>query len=60
MKTEPASAPTGHTFNTVKDVVSNAKQRMEKAVSDLQHAMATGSAGQHQRAKHLALVGIAA
>src|SRR5881409_1763568 len=40
MKTEhPATS--GHTFNSVKDVEANIKTRMEKAVSDLQHDMAS-------------------
>jgi ribosome recycling factor len=41
MKTEPHSAPSGHVFNSVKEIEANSKSRMEKAVSDLQHAMAT-------------------
>jgi ribosome recycling factor len=40
MKTEP-SAPSGHVFNSVKEIEASSKSRMEKAVSDLQHAMAT-------------------
>jgi ribosome recycling factor len=40
MKTEPTAAATGHVFNSVKDVESSLKARMEKAVSDLQHEMA--------------------
>src|SRR5579885_1113325 len=39
MKTEPAA--TGNTFKSVKEVESAAKARMEKAVTDLQHAMAS-------------------
>jgi ribosome recycling factor len=40
MKTEhPATS--GHTFNSVKDVEANIKTRMEKAVTDLQHEMAS-------------------
>jgi len=39
MKTEPHSAQSGN-LNSVKDVEGSAKTRMEKAVSDLQHAMA--------------------
>src|SRR6266511_5648262 len=40
MKTEhPATS--GHTFNSVKDVEANIKTCMEKAVTDLQHAMAS-------------------
>src|SRR5215469_3892758 len=38
MKTEPHSAQSGN-FNSVKDVEGSVKTRMEKAVSDLQHAM---------------------
>jgi ribosome recycling factor len=41
MKTEPHSAPGGHVFNSVKEIEASPKSRMEKAVSDLQHAMAT-------------------
>src|SRR6516165_11342384 len=40
MQTEPTAAATGHVFNSVKDVESSLKARMEKAVSDLQHEMA--------------------
>jgi ribosome recycling factor len=38
MKPEPTSA-SSHTFQSVKDVDANAKSRMEKAVSDFQHAI---------------------
>jgi ribosome recycling factor len=41
MKPEHQAAPTGPTFNTVKDVEANLKTRMEKALSDLQHEMAS-------------------
>src|SRR6266508_3019961 len=41
MKTDHHSAPAGHVFNSVKDIEANIKSRMEKAVSDLQHEMAT-------------------
>jgi ribosome recycling factor len=41
MKTEPHTAPAGPVFQSAKEVEANLKQRMEKAVSDLQHAMAT-------------------
>jgi len=41
MKTEPRPAPSGQVFNSIKEIESSAKSRMEKAVSDLQHAMAT-------------------
>jgi ribosome recycling factor len=40
MKTEP-QVPSGQTFASVKDVEANLKARMEKAVSDLQHEMAS-------------------
>src|SRR5258708_2371082 len=40
MKPENA-APAGPAFKSVKDVEISAKSRMEKAVSDLQHAMAS-------------------
>ena len=40
MKTEPQAAPSGQTFNSIKDVEANLKARMEKAISDLQHEMA--------------------
>jgi ribosome recycling factor len=39
MKHEPATS--SNTFQSVKDVESNAKSRMEKAVADLQHEMAS-------------------
>jgi ribosome recycling factor len=41
MKTEHAAAPSGPSFNSVKEVEANIKTRMEKAVSDLQHEMAS-------------------
>ena len=41
MKTEPRPAPSGQVFHSIKEIESSAKSRMEKAVSDLQHAMAT-------------------
>ena len=40
MKTEQHAAPSGPTFNSIKDVEANVKIRMEKAISDLQHEMA--------------------
>lgn len=40
MKTEQPAAPASITFNSLKEVAANAKTRMEKAVSDLQHEMA--------------------
>ncbi|HEV3330063.1 MAG TPA: ribosome recycling factor [Bryobacteraceae bacterium] len=41
MKTEPQAAPSGQTFNSVKEVEGNIKTRMEKALGDLQHEMAS-------------------
>ena len=41
MKTEPAAPPSGPSFNSVKEVEASIKTRMEKAVSDLQHDMAS-------------------
>jgi ribosome recycling factor len=41
MKTEPQAAPSGPMFNSVKEVDGNLKTRMEKALSDLQHEMAS-------------------
>src|SRR2546421_12743019 len=41
MKTDPHSAPSGHVFNSVKEIEASVKTRMEKAIADLQHAMAT-------------------
>src|SRR5262249_39471021 len=41
MKTEQNTAPSGPSFSTVKDVEANLKARMEKAISDLQHEMAS-------------------
>src|ERR1700756_125962 len=40
MKTEPQAAPSGPAFNSIKDVETNLRTRMEKALSDLQHDMA--------------------
>lgn len=40
MKPEPA-APSGHTFTSVKEIEANARVRMDKAISDFQHGMAT-------------------
>jgi ribosome recycling factor len=40
MKTEQ-QAPSGNTFASVKDVEAHLKGRMEKAISDLQHEMAS-------------------
>src|SRR6185295_14515788 len=41
MKTEQPAAPSGPSFETVKDVETSLKTRMEKAVADLQHEMAS-------------------
>jgi ribosome recycling factor len=41
MKTEQHAAPSGPTFNSVKEVEASARTRMEKALSDMQHEMAT-------------------
>src|SRR5690349_15448779 len=41
MKTDHTAAASGHTFQSVKDVETSLKSRMEKAVSDLQHEMAS-------------------
>jgi len=41
MKTEPPAAPAAASFNSVKDVEANIKSRMEKAIADLQHEMAS-------------------
>ncbi|MCU1232044.1 MAG: ribosome recycling factor [Candidatus Solibacter sp.] len=41
MKTEQPAAPSGPAFASVKEVEANLKTRMEKAVSDLQHEMAS-------------------
>src|SRR5947208_6667720 len=41
MKTEHATAPSGPSFNSVKEVEVNVKTRMEKAVTDLQHDLAS-------------------
>ena len=40
MKTEP-SAPAATTFTSIKEIETNAKTRMEKAVTDLQHEMSS-------------------
>jgi ribosome recycling factor len=41
MKTEQHAAPSGPVFTSVKEVEASIKTRMEKALSDLQHDMAT-------------------
>jgi ribosome recycling factor len=40
MKNEPHGTQTAHNFQSIKDVETNAKTRMEKVLSDLQHEMA--------------------
>ena len=40
MKTEPNVVPGGPTFNSIKEVETHLKTRMDKAMSDLQHDMA--------------------
>ena len=40
MKTEQQEAPSGPGFNSIKDVETHVRSRMEKALSDLQHEMA--------------------
>src|SRR5437762_8202908 len=41
MKPESHSAASGHVFNSVRGIEARVKTRMEKAVADLQHAMAS-------------------
>ena len=41
MKIEQPAATTGPVFASIKEVEANLKTRMEKAVSDLQHEMAS-------------------
>src|SRR3954466_8465949 len=41
MKTEQPAAPSGQTFASVREVEASLKTRMEKALSDLQHDMAS-------------------
>jgi len=41
MKTENTAAPAGPAFNSIKEVENHIRTRMEKAISDLQHEMAT-------------------
>jgi ribosome recycling factor len=41
MKTEPQAAPVAQAFHSIKEVEANLKTRMEKALSDLQHEMAS-------------------
>lgn len=40
MKPEQQAAPSGPVFNSIKEVETSLKARMEKAISDLQHEMA--------------------
>src|SRR5262249_61598515 len=41
MKAEQHAAPSSQTFNSVKEVEAHLKARMDKAISDLQHEMAS-------------------
>src|SRR5437763_8090562 len=41
MKTEHPAAASGHSFGSVKEVESSLKTKMEKAIADLQHDMAS-------------------
>src|SRR5580658_1339732 len=41
MKSEHTAAPAGPSFQSIKDVENHVKTRMEKAIGDLQHEMAT-------------------
>jgi ribosome recycling factor len=41
MKTESQTAPSGSTFASIKDLEAHLRTRMEKALSDLQHEMAS-------------------
>jgi ribosome recycling factor len=45
MKNEPQATPAAHVFQTVKEIEGNAKTRMEKVLSDLQHDMAAVRTG---------------
>jgi ribosome recycling factor len=45
MKNEPQATASTHTFQTVKEVEANARARMEKVLSDLQHDMAAVRTG---------------
>jgi ribosome recycling factor len=45
MKNEPHASASAHSFQTVKEIEANAKARMEKVLSDLQHDMATVRTG---------------
>ena len=41
MKTEPPAPSAATPFNSIKEIEANAKSRMEKAVTDLQHEMSS-------------------
>src|ERR1044071_1669137 len=41
MKAEQHAAPSSQTFNSIKEVEAHLKARMDKAISDLQHEMAS-------------------
>jgi ribosome recycling factor len=41
MKAEQHTAPSSQTFNSIKEVEAHLKARMDKAISDLQHEMAS-------------------
>src|ERR1051325_7323687 len=41
MKTEQQAAPSGPSFNSIKEVETSLKTRMEKALADLQHELAS-------------------
>src|SRR5260370_37780590 len=45
MKNEPQATVSTHTFQTMKEIEANAKARMEKVLSDLQHDMAAVRTG---------------
>jgi len=45
MKNEPQAPQAAHTYQSVKEVEANAKTRMEKVLSDLQHEMAAVRTG---------------
>lgn len=45
MKNEPQASASAHSFQTVKEIEANAKARMEKVLSDLQHDMAAVRTG---------------
>src|SRR5579872_6173213 len=45
MKNEPQATPSAHVFQTVREIEANARSRMEKVLSDLQHDMAAVRTG---------------